>query len=379
MVRKDAEHFLNRGFTRRHLGRIAAVVAGGAAMRFASEPALAQMSALGGVMPAGAVKINANENPLGPCAEAAEAIYAVVKDGGRYRYDESFRFARAMAAQEGVGGDNIMAFGGSSDPLHRAVLAFGSPDRAVIAADPGYEAAPAVARYIGAKAIGIPLTKAYAHDVRAMAAADANAGLFYICNPNNPTGSVTPRADIEWLVENKPKGSVVLVDEAYIHFSHSAKSCVDLVAAGKDVIVLRTFSKLFGMAGLRAGVAMARPDLLDRIGRWGANIMPVAGMVGAHASIQVKDLVPQRRKINADIRNDVLEFLEKKGFAFVPTESNKFMVDVKRPGAEVVRAMAAEKVFIGRVWSSMPTHVRVTVGTKEDMSAFKTAFLKVTA
>jgi histidinol-phosphate/aromatic aminotransferase/cobyric acid decarboxylase-like protein len=284
-----------------------------------------------------------------------------------------------MAAQEGLSSDSVMAFAGSSDPLHRAVLAFTSPERALVAGDPGYEAAPGVARYIGAKAIAVPLTKTYAHDVRAMAAADANAGLFYFCNPNNPTGSLTPRADLEWLVENKPKGSVVLVDEAYIHFSHSAKSCVDMVAAGKDVVVLRTFSKLYGMAGLRAGVAMARPDLIAKIGRWGANIMPVAGMVGANASIKVKDLVPQRRKINADIRDDVLAFLDKKGFPFVPTESNKFMVDVKRPGAEIVRGMAAEKVYIGRVWPSMPTHVRVSIGTKEDMAAFKAAFAKVTA
>jgi histidinol-phosphate/aromatic aminotransferase/cobyric acid decarboxylase-like protein len=287
-------------------------------------------------------------------------------------------FARAFAEQEGLKPAYVRAFAGSSDPLHRAVLAFASPSRAVVTGDPGFEAAAGTARFIGAKAIAVPLTKTYAHDVRAMAAVP-DAGLIYLCNPNNPTGTLTPRADIEWLVANKPKAAIVLIDEAYIHFSHSARTCLDMVAADKDVVVLRTFSKLYGMAGLRAGVAAARPDLLDKIVSWGANIMPSTGMVGAHASIQVPDLVAKRRKINAGIRDEVFSFLDKHGFAFVPSESNKFMVDVKQPGHNVIRALAAEKVYVGRVWQLWPTHVRVTVGTESDMAKFKSALLKVMA
>jgi histidinol-phosphate/aromatic aminotransferase/cobyric acid decarboxylase-like protein len=150
-----------------------------------------------------------------------------------------------------------------------------------------------------------------------------------------------------------------------------------LVAAGKDLIVLRTFSKLYGMAGLRAGVAAGRPDLLQKIEPYGNNIMPATGMVGATASLQVKKLVSERRLINRDIREEVFTFLEKREFSYTPSVSNKFMLDVKRPGMEVVKALAAEKVFIGRVWPAMPTHVRVTIGTPEEMQKFQEALLKV--
>jgi histidinol-phosphate aminotransferase len=212
-----------------------------------------------------------------------------------------------------------------------------------------------------------------------MAKADANAGLIYICTPNNPTGTLTPKQDIEWLLANKPAGSIVLLDEAYIHFAGSATPCSDLVAKDKDLIILRTFSKIYGMAGLRAGAALARPDLLERVRRFGPGMLPITGMVGATASLRAPNLVAERRRIVADTRNDVFSFLEKHKFSFVPSESNKFMLDVKRPGGEITRAMAAERVYIGRVWPSWPTHVRVTIGTPEEMAKFKAALLKVTA
>jgi histidinol-phosphate aminotransferase len=209
-----------------------------------------------------------------------------------------------------------------------------------------------------------------------MLAAAPNAGLYYICNPNNPTGSLTSKADIEWLVANKPAGSIVLVDEAYIHISPSAVKCSDLVANDKDVVVLRTFSKLYGMAGLRAGAALARPDLLEKMRPFSAGAMPITGMVAANASLKVKNLVAERRKIMGDIREDTLSFLTSKNVEFVPSESNCFMMNVKRPGKAFYTDMAAQKVFIGRVWEVWPEWVRVTVGSKDDMAKFKTAFTK---
>ena len=205
-----------------------------------------------------------------------------------------------------------------------------------------------------------------------------NAGLIYICNPNNPTGTLTSRADIEWLVANKPAGCIILLDEAYIHIAGAAPG-TDLVAKDKDVIVLRTFSKIYGMAGLRAGAAIARPDLLDKIRGYSAGMLPVTGMVGATTSLNSKNLVPERRKIIGDIRQDTFAFLDKHNFKYVPSVSNKFMVDVKRPGRQIMDAMAKEKVYIGRVWPSWPTYVRVTVGTADEMAKFQTAFLKVMA
>ena len=350
----------------------------GAALPFYSEPALAQLSALRGPMPAGAVKINANENPLGPCEEALAAIHKIAKDGGRYLYEETFGFQELLAEQEGVKPNYVQPYAGSSAPLHQAVLGLTSPTKPFVTADPGYEAPERAAQFIGTKVISVPLTKTYAHDVKKMASASPDAGLIYICNPNNPTGTLTPREDIEWLLANKPKGAVLLLDEAYIHIA-GAKPCSDLVAQDKDIVILRTFSKIYGMAGLRAGAAIGRPDLLAKILPWTSGALPVTGMVAATASLKSKTLVPERRKIIGDVRRDTLSFLDKHGFQYIPSVSNKFMVDVKKPGNLIVEAMAKEKVFVGRVWKSMPNHVRVSVGTQEEMDKFKTAFLKVMA
>jgi histidinol-phosphate/aromatic aminotransferase/cobyric acid decarboxylase-like protein len=370
--------FVKRGFSRRSFGRIAAMLSAGGAFSFYNEPALAQLSAIRGPMPPDAVKINANENPLGPCPEAAAAIHSVVQKGGRYLYEETFGFQETMAEIEGLKPSYVQPFAGSSAPLHQAVLAFTSPDRPFVTGDPGYEAGARAAQFIGAKVIAVPLTKTYAHDVKAMAAANPNAGLIYVCNPNNPTGTLTPREDIEWLLENKPKGSILMVDEAYIHIA-GAPGCSDLVARDKDIIVLRTFSKIYGMAGLRAGAALARPDLLKKIAPYSSGALPVTGMIGATASLKVKTLVPERRKIIAGVREDVFAFLDKHNFKYVPSVSNKFMVDTGRPGNEIIEAMRKEKVYIGRVWPSLPTYVRVSVGTQDEMSKFKAAFLKVMA
>jgi histidinol-phosphate aminotransferase len=367
---------LERGFSRRNFGRIAAMLTAGASLPFYNEPAMAQLSAVRN-MPPDAVKINANENPLGPCPEALEAIFRVAKNGGRYLYEETFGFTELMAEQESVKANYVLPYAGSSAPLHQAVLGFCSPTKAYVACDPGYESGASAARFIGAPVHKFPLLPTYAHDVKKMASVE-NAGLIYICNPNNPTGTLTPKEDIEWLVANKPKGAVVMIDEAYTHIA-GAPFNTDLVAKEKDVIILRTFSKIYGMAGIRAGAAIARPNLLEKIKPWSSGALPVTGMAAATASLKSKTVVPERRKIIAGVREDTFAFLDKHNFKYVPSVSNKFMVDVKRPAREVIAAMAAEKVYIGRPWDAWPTHVRVSIGTQEEMNKFKTAFLKVMA
>jgi histidinol-phosphate aminotransferase len=378
LSQQDTREFVKRGFSRRDLGRIAALISAGAALPFYNESALAQLSAVRGPIPPDAVKIDANENPLGPSAEAAQAIHGIVAKGGRYLYEETNTMRDTLAEMEGLKSSYVRPFAGSSAPLHQAVLAFTGPDKPFVTCDPGYEAGENAARFIGAKVIRVPLTKTYAHDVKAMAAASPNAGLIYICNPNNPTGTITPKSEIEWLVANKPKGSVVMIDEAYIHISNEP-FCSNLVAADKDVVILRTFSKIYGMAGIRAGAALARPDLIDKVTNYSSGALPITAMVAATVSLKSKTLVPERRKIIGDVRNDVFAWMDKHNFKYVPSVSNKFMVDVHRPGNQVREAMMKEKVYIGRVWPSWPTHVRVTIGTHDEMEKFKAAFLKVMA
>ena len=370
----------SRGFSRRGFGKLAAGLAAGAATPIFTEPALAQLSLVRDIPP-DAVKINANENPMGPCPEAADAIHNVVKRGGRYDYQDTDALAEAMAAVENVkfspkpAESYIQIFAGSSAPLHQAVLAFCSKDRAFVKADPGYEAGERAAQFAGARVVNVPLKEGtWDHDVRAMLAAAPDAGLFYICNPNNPTGTLTSRVDIEHLLANKPAGSIVMIDEAYIHLSKDAVPCTDLAAHDKDIIVLRTFSKLYGMAGLRAGAAIARPDLLARLSGFSAGAMPITAMVGATASIQSKTVVPERRAIIGQIREDTYNWLTARHVEFIPGQSNCFMLNVKRPGAEFSKAMAARNVYVGRVWPVWPNWVRITVGSKEDMTKFKQAF-----
>jgi histidinol-phosphate aminotransferase len=368
---------LHRGFTRRDFGRLAALMTAGAAVPFYNEAALAQGLSANRNMPADAVKLNANENPMGPCPEAIEAIQKLVPQGGRYLYNETFTFIDVMAATEGVPRDHVMPFAGSSDPLHRAVLAFTGPKKSFVVADPGYEAGGRAAEFLEARTIKVPLRKDWSHDVRAMAAADPDAGVIYVCNPNNPTGSVTPKEEIEYLVDNKPKGAIVLLDEAYLHLSKTAEPCSSMVAAGKDLIILRTFSKLYGMAGLRAGAAMGRPDLLAKMRGYGAGALPATGMAGAIASLKAKGLVESRRNAIAAIREETVAWLGKKGFDVIPSEANMIMIDTRRPGRQVFQAMMQQKVAIGRSWSALPNHVRVTIGTPEEMAKFRAAFGRV--
>jgi histidinol-phosphate aminotransferase len=375
LTRAQKRDLLERGFTRRNFGRIAAMMTAGATLPFYNEAALAQLSARN--IPPDAIKIDANENPLGPCPEAIAAIQKVLPQGGRYMYGETNRFREMTAELEGLTSNYVTPYPGSSAPLHQAVISFTGPDRPFVTADPGYEAGERAAQWIGAKVIRVPLTKTYAHDVKAMAAASPDAGLIYICNPNNPTGTVTSRADIEWLVANKPKNAIILLDEAYIHISGD-RTGADFVAKDKDVIVLRTFSKIYGMAGIRAGAAFGRPDLLAKMSGHSAGALPITAMAAAVASLGAKNLVPERRKIIADIRNDVFAWMDRRHFKYVPSVSNKFMADVGRPGRQIQDAMLQQhKVSIGRVWSSWPNHVRVTIGTREEMEKFKAAFLKV--
>jgi len=368
--------FLQRGFSRRNFGRLATMFAAGSTLPFYNEFAMAQVAIDSRKLPPGAVKIDNNENPLGPCREALEAMTAVMPQGGRYMFYLPAELSELLGSQEGVKQNYVQVHDGSSAPLLQAVLSFTSPTRPFVTVDPGYEAGKEAADFLGAKTVRIPLLKDYSHDVKAMAAVE-NAGLIYVCNPNNPTGTMTKREDIEWLVANKPAGSMVLIDEAYIHFAGKEEhTCAHLVAEDKDVIVLRTFSKIYGMAGLRCGIAMARPDILKKTRGFGINWNPMTTVTGAMAALKSKTVIPERRKINADNRDSTIAFLEKKGFKVVPSVSNKFMVDTRKPTRDAVAALRKELVYVGRPWPSMPTYIRVSVGTKEEMEKFQAAFVK---
>jgi histidinol-phosphate aminotransferase len=302
---------------------------------------------------------------------------SIIPHGGRYSDNLTDDLVNTFAQIEGLNPEYVTATVGSTPPLALSVMAFTSPQKSYVSGDPGFELGFNTAEHTGARVVKVPLTRTYAHDAKAMLTAAPDAGLFYICNPNNPSGTLTPRSEIEYLIANKPADSVVAIDEAYIHFTE-APSALDLVKSGKDVIVLRTFSKVYGMAGIRCGFLIARPDLAKKVlERGGFNFMPVTAVVAATVSLKDPALVPERRRINANVRQQTFQWLDHNGFTYIPSESNCFMVDVKRPGQEIRDAMAKENVLIGRIWPIMPTWVRITVGTQEEMSRFQSAFQKV--
>jgi histidinol-phosphate aminotransferase len=365
-------------FSRRSFLQFSAAASAAAMLPTFSEAMLAQSARPRMPRPSpGAVVIDANENPLGPSQAARDAMAAILPHGGRYQSYLTDDLIKTYAQLEGVKPEYIRVTAGSTPALSLAVLAFTSPQKSYVTADPTFELGMNMANRAQARLVKVPLTKTYAHDVRAMLSQAPDAGLFYICNPNNPTGTLTSHADIEYLVANKPKDSIVIVDEAYIHFTEKAETALDLVKADRDVVVLRTFSKVFGMAGIRCGVTIARPDLVNKIlERGGWNFMPVTSVVAASASLKDAQLVPERRSINATVRQQTFDWLDRNGYTYIPSESNCFMVDVKRPGRQMQEAMAKENVFIGRTWPVMPNWVRITVGTEDEMEKFQAAFQK---
>jgi len=327
------------------------------------------------------VAISMNENPLGPAQSALDAIYKTAEIGNRYHGELIQTTVSTALDLFGLKRGYVGLFPGSTGPMNLALMSHVGPGRPLVHADPSYEQGPSVAQAVGASTIAVKLTSTYAHDVKAMVAASPKAGAYYIVNPNNPTGTMTPKGDIVWLLKNKPAGSVVIVDEAYHDFSND-ESCIDLVAADEDIIVTRTFSKIYGMAGLRAGLVFARPEYFQKfraIAPYAPSLASVSitAAVAANAALQDKGLVALRRKINADLRSETLEFLAKRGFGVIAgSQANFFMVDVKRPGGEFQSAMAGENILIGRTWAALPTYVRVSVGSKSDMTKFQSAFVK---
>jgi histidinol-phosphate aminotransferase len=377
------DDLLDRGFSRRDLARIAAIFSVGAAAATVGRPAWAS----GGVpdpAPTAKIRIGANECWTGPLTPGHIAASKIIADGNRYSpHDERGDFIKAVMAVEGVPYSHVAPWPGSSDPLSRSVITYCSPTRGLVTADPTFELAGRTAEWLGAPVKRVPLTKDYTHDVKAMLAADPNAGLYYICTPNNPTGTITPLADIEWLLANKPADAMVLVDEAYTHFA-GVPTASYLAAARKDVIVMRTFSKIFGMAGMRMGFIMTDPANIGKMMRYDGGMqsgaLPLPSLACATASLTAAPLIAARRKEMQEARGLTIDHLKKRGLTTVPTDANMIMIDWKtKPAKEVQAAFRKESVEIGRSWPIWPTVSRVTIGSMDDMKGFCVALDKVLA
>ena len=350
-----------------------------AAAPFLTEAALARQTR--GNTPAAAklAFLDSNENAAGPPASAIEAIRRGAADVGRYCFEEIAPFSQALAAGEQVKPEEVVVGVGSSDIITAAICAFTSATRPMITASPSYDIVVKLARSLGRHVIELPLTPQWAYPVQQLAAeaAKARGGLIYLVNPNNPTSSLTPDQNIDWLATHLPANTVLLVDEAYLEFVEpgKAQSAMRYVREGGPVIVTRTFSKIYGMAGARAGFGCAREDLIAPMNEFMDNIIPVLGLrAAAAAHAERATLVPQRRAVNTRIRAGFCTWLTSKGLSFIEPHANFVFVELGRDVKAFGTAMRAKGVAVGRHFPPFDTKCRVTLGTDRDMQRFREAF-----
>jgi len=364
-----------RGFAR-HLGGL---VAAGPIL---NEAFLAQR-ALGDVVHrSDLVRLDSNENPEGPPQSAIDAITQGASDTARYHFDEFRAFTEALAASEELRPEQVLFGIGSGDVIDAAICAFTSPSRPMITATPTFEIPVALARSLGRKIVELPLAEPWSFPVKQMAdeAAKAGGGLIYLCNPNNPTASLTPKTDLAWLVSNLPPATVLLVDEAYIHFADpdEVESAIRYVRRDQNVVVTRTFSKIYGLAGARAGFACARPDLIRAMAQFKNNIIPILGLRAAMAALGETDtLVPRRRAQVARIRSELCAWLRQKNLRYIEPHANFVMIDIGRDVRTFSSAMYRNGVAVGRPFPPLNQMLRVTIGTDQEMAKFREAFWQV--
>ena len=251
----------------------------------------------------------------------------------------------------------------------------------LIVADPTFEAILNHARVNRAEVLKVPLTVSFSHDLPKMLAG-ANQGLIYICNPNNPTASITPKKEMREFLDQVPRDTMVLVDEAYHHYADSPEyeSVIPLVKNHSNLIVARTFSKIYGMAGLRCGYCVAQPEAMQRLRphqTWDSvNIMAITA---ATASLEDADQVTNGQRLNRETKKFVTDELGSLGYASIPSQANFIMVNVKREARPIIGALAQRGVQIGRPFPALPNHLRVTIGKRPEMETFLAAFRQVVA
>ncbi|HLK69020.1 MAG TPA: aminotransferase class I/II-fold pyridoxal phosphate-dependent enzyme [Bryobacteraceae bacterium] len=354
-----------------------------AAARLLPEMAYAQRAAVNASdLPKDMVWLNANENPAGPPKVALEAMQQVLPTSNRYHYQEFHEIYSAIAKSEDLAPNQIVTGCGSSEVLHTSVDVFTSPTRPLISVSPAYEGPIELARVLGRPVILTKLREDYTADVHRLAeeAEKAHGGLIYLCNPNNPTSAMTTGKEIDWLVANLPANTTLLVDEAYIHFGENPelKTALPYVRQGKDVIVTRTYSKIYGMAGLRVGFAAARPDIIERLTPLRLNVISIVSARAVVAALgDQQNMLRERRATLAHARRETCDWLRDRKVKFIEPHANFMMVDCGRNAKEFIEKMPRLGVAPGRPFPPLDNMLRVTIGTDAEMARFREVFWKV--
>src|SRR4051794_261186 len=281
--------------------------------------------------PKGIARLNANENPYGPSPAALRAINDALPQANRYPDEAIEALIADIAKFHGLGNESILTTDGSSEALKVAATTFAQ--KRLVTAEPTFEAIGFCAKSQGAEIVKVPLTADHAHDLARMLDAAKGEGLIYICNPNNPTATITPKAAVRALLANAPASVTVLIDEAYHHYAESPdyESVIPLVKSHPNLVVTRTFSKIYGMAGLRCGYAIAQPATIEKMqnhGQWDS--VNVFAAAAARASLADPMHVELGRKCNRESKVWLANELSKLGYEMLPSDANFVMIHLKR-------------------------------------------------
>jgi len=329
-------------------------------------------------------KLNANENPYGPSPMAVDAMQKYAPKGNRYAWKELYTLIDKVAVLEGVEAETIMMGPGSSDLLEKTAMVFFQNGGNIVSADPAYMSLIKVAEATGATWKPIKLKDDWSHDLPAMEAAiDADTKLVYICNPNNPTGSMTDHEELLDFCSRVSEKVPIFIDEAYLGFLDDAakKSMVSLINEGKNVMIARTFSKIQGMAGLRVGYMVAQPEtlaIIQKITRGGMGIS-LPSVHAAMASMDDIEFSNKTRKLNSECREYVYSVLDGMGYSYVPSSTSFIIFPIEMEGKAFLEKMTAEGVGV-RAFNIMDRNwCRVSMGTMEEMKLFGAALQKVLA
>jgi histidinol-phosphate aminotransferase len=360
---------------RRFLKTVGATVAVGSVP--ASIPAISQALRFEPVRAprqARAILLDSNENAYGPSKQVKGRLLDVVASCNRYPVSSDVLAAR-IASMHHVPRERVLAGCGSTEMIRVLAAALLGPGKAVITASPTFEAISEYARVYGAQAVAVPLNHEFSHDLDAMLArVDGSTALIYICNPNNPTGSITPRRAIEQFLTKLSASAIVVVDEAYHHFvgrSYTYTSFLDQPVADDRMVVLRTFSKVYGLAGLRIGYAVASPTLVARLKR-NVTDMGVSelGLQAALAAMDDEEGLGLAVKRNADDRQEFFNQATARMLKPIDSKTNFVMMDVHHPATEVIEHFRKNNVLIGPPFPPMNHHIRVSLGTPQNMEQF---------
>jgi len=338
----------------------------------------------------GVVRLSSNENPFGPSAKALKAMSEAFDLACRYPDEHADDLVSSLAKMNGVDSSQILLGDGSGEILKLCADVFTGPltntnaaagRGALVVADPTFEAILIHAKNNDAEVVKVPLTNSFSHDLPKMMAA-AKEGLVYICNPNNPTASISPKDEVRSFIEKAPQKTMILVDEAYYHYADSTdyESVIPLVRDHPNLIVARTFSKIYGMAGLRCGYCIASSMTIERLRvRQAWDSINIMALAAATASLEDSEQVAKGRELNAETRAFTIKELEKMGYNTIPSQANFIMIDLKRPVVPIIASLHNLKVDVGRLFRAMPNHLRLTIGRKTEMESFLAAFRQVTA